>query len=122
MQDFRTLDVWKRAVDNAIRCYSVTDRFPGSERYGLTSQMRRSAVSIGSNIAEGCGRGSSRDFARFLRMAFGSACELETQAYIAMGADIGERTELESLVAETEGIRRMLSSLLRRVRVSTGEP
>ena len=83
--------------------------------------MRRSAVSIASNIAEGCGRGSSRDFARFLRIAFGSACELETQAHVAIGAEIGDRAELEALVDEAERIRRMLSSLLRSVGKSSGE-
>lgn len=77
MKDFRDLVVWQKAHDVALRVYQFTRPFPTEERYGLTAQLRRSASSIGANIAEGCGRGSDADFRRFLHIAMGSASELE---------------------------------------------
>lgn len=83
MHTFRDLVVWQKAVKLAICIYHVTNRFPAEERYGLASQMQRAAVSIASNIAEGKLRGSNKEFAYFLRIAFGSGGELETQVEIA---------------------------------------
>src|SRR5438128_1985058 len=77
MQDFRKLRVWAAAHQVTLAAYRVTRRFPRDELYGLTSQIRRSAASVCANIAEGCGRSSRRDFARFLHVAQGSASELE---------------------------------------------
>src|SRR5712671_6514673 len=75
----RELDVWRSSMDLATAIYSLTKRLPNSERFGLVNQMRRAAVSVPSNIAEGAARGSSADFARFLLIARGSVAELETQ-------------------------------------------
>ena len=87
MQDFRNLSVWRLAHELTLAAYRETSRFPSSEQFGLTSQMRRSAASIATNIAEGCGRGSDADFGRFLQIALGSASELEYQLLLA--ADLG---------------------------------
>src|SRR5206468_7800270 len=83
MQDFRELRVWNTAHELTLAAYQITRGFPKSELYGLTSQIRRSAASICANIAEGCGRGSRRDFARLLQIARGSASELEYHLILA---------------------------------------
>src|SRR5574341_899201 len=83
MKNFRDLKVWEKAHRLALEVYKVTASLPKEEVYGLASQMRRSAVSVPSNIAEGCGRGSDADFARFSQVAMGSASELEYQILLA---------------------------------------
>ncbi|HLF77604.1 MAG TPA: four helix bundle protein, partial [Dehalococcoidia bacterium] len=83
MRDFRKLDVWDRAHKLTLSIYSVTGSYPRDEVYGLTSQTRRAASSIPANIAEGCGRESNADLARFLHIAFGSASELEYHLILA---------------------------------------
>lgn len=83
MHNFRKLDIWIDGVELADMVYSLTDSFPRHEVYGLASQMQRAAVSVPSNIAEGSGKGSDRDFARFLSISLGSLFELQTQVEIA---------------------------------------
>lgn len=83
-QSYRDLDVWKAAIDLTTEIYRITEGFPRHEIYGLTSQMRRSAVSIPSNIAEGSARATKRDFANFISIAKGSNAELQTQLLIAL--------------------------------------
>ena len=83
MHNFRKLDIWIDAVELADTVYAMTDVFPKNEMYGLASQMQRAAISIPSNIAEGSGKDSDRDFARFLAISLGSLYELETQVEIA---------------------------------------
>jgi four helix bundle protein len=83
INSFRELKVWQLGMDVAEKVYRLTAEFPKSETYGLSSQMRRSAVSIPSNIAEGQGRDSTKEFLHFLAIAFGSICELETQLILA---------------------------------------
>lgn len=83
MQDFRRLKVWSASVELVASVYNATEEMPSSERFGLSAQMRSASVSICSNIAEGCGRASSADFARFLNVSFASACELESQIVIS---------------------------------------
>lgn len=80
---YRDLIVWQRAIELTTAMYTLTEKFPKNEQYGLTSQMRRAAVSIASNIAEGRNRSTRRDFAHFLHIACGSGAELETQIEIA---------------------------------------
>ncbi len=87
MHDYRQLRVYDMAIEITSETYRLTRMFPRSERYGLVQQMNRASVSIASNIAEGAGRGDSRDFARFLRIARGSGCELEAQ--VTMAARVG---------------------------------
>lgn len=87
MQDFRKLKVWEKSHRFSIDVYKATNVFPKEEIYGLTSQLRRAAVSISANIAEGCGRGSDADFKRFLHIAFGSASEAE--CLLELSKDLG---------------------------------
>ena len=117
MHDYRRLRVYDMAIDITSETYRLTKMLPRSERFGLVQQMNRASVSIASNIAEGAGRGDSRDFARFLRIARGSACELEAQATMAtrVGVMDGEsaqalRNHLEQLKASLTNLERQLSS------------
>jgi four helix bundle protein len=115
VHNFKLLTVWQRAVDLATAAYRITNELPIEERYGLVSQIRRCAVSVSANIAEGAGRGTDGDFARFIRMALGSACELETLVTIAAQTGLAEHAEAAEIVAETEEIRKMLAKLEGRV-------
>ncbi|MFT3754114.1 MAG: four helix bundle protein [Paludibacter sp.] len=83
MHNFKKLDIWIKSMDLASEIYKLTNSFPGIERFGLISQMQRSAVSIPSNIAEGSAKSSNKDFSRFLEMSIGSSFELETQLILA---------------------------------------
>ncbi len=91
MNKYKDLNIWKRSVKLATKIYEVTSHFPKEEKFGLISQLRRCAVSISSNIAEGAGRPSDKSFHYFLGIAYGSLCELETQMIIAHNLNfIGE--------------------------------
>lgn len=116
MKDFRELKAWGKAYDLALRVYRATDPFPARERYGLVDQMRRASVSIPSNIAEGCGRSGDAEFRRFLDIAMGSASELQCQLLLAR--DLGYLNEPLSheLEADVIEVKRMLASLIRRLR------
>ena len=87
MKNFKNLKVWQRGIELVVDVYKKTNNFPNEELYGLTSQIKRSAISIPSNIAEGSGRGSKKDFNRFLDISLGSSFELETQLIIAKRLD-----------------------------------
>jgi four helix bundle protein len=118
MQDFRNLRVWKIAHELVLAIYKATRSFPKAEVYGLTQQMRRAAVSIAANIAEGCGRGGDADFARFLQIAMGSATELEYQLLLSRDLEylpVKEHRELEEGVI---GVKQMLSSFIRTLKVT----
>jgi four helix bundle protein len=111
MQDFRNLKVWTRAHAVTLAVYRATETFPLEERYGLSRQLRRSALSEASNIAEGCGRDSQRDFKRFLNMALGSACELEYQLLLAYDLAMLGRAEYEQISQDLATCKRMLMAL-----------
>lgn len=115
MQDFRKLQVWEKAHLLVLAVYPATARFPASERFGLQNQLRRAAVSIPSNLAEGCGRDGDRDFGRFVQMAMGSACELDYQLLLAHELGMLEATAYADLNSKVTEVKRMLSSLLRRL-------
>jgi len=83
MHNFKKLDIWTKSMDLASEIYLLTNSFPSNERFGLISQMQRSAVSVPSNIAEGSAKSSNKDFSRFLEMSIGSLFELETQIILA---------------------------------------
>jgi four helix bundle protein len=111
MHNYKKLNVWILAVDLAVEIYSLTKKFPGEEKFGMTSQLRKCAVSIPSNIAEGAGRNTGGEFIQFLGIAEGSANELETQMIIAgrLGF-ISTDEQLKTIKILTE-IRKMLFSL-----------
>ena len=112
----RDLMIWQRSMDLAETTYGVTDKFPQSEQYGLTSQMRRAAVSVPSNIAEGYYRSSSKDYARFLAVAKGSLMELETQAELAMRFNYMSQEQFSAIAIEIGDIDRMITSLRSKLR------
>jgi four helix bundle protein len=118
VQDFRRVKVWEKSHHLTLRVYEATDRFPREELFGLTQQMRRSSSSIPTNIAEGCGRGSDADFARFLQIAMGSACELEYQLILACARKYIAEELHTSLEADLLEVKRMLTALLLKVRSS----
>ena len=108
------MDVWKKSIQFVKKIYEITSKFPDTEKYGLTNQMRRCAVSVPSNIAEGAGRNSKKEFKQFLYISLGSISELETQLIIS--------TELNyqmdnSLLDELNEIRKMLFGLIKSIKV-----
>jgi len=103
------LNVWQKAIDLVVEVYRVTEHFPKEEIYGLINQMRRAAVSIASNIAEGAARGTKAEFKKFLAIAQGSAAELETQVIIA--GRLSFPIETEKFLSELDEISRMIVGL-----------
>src|SRR5690625_558583 len=118
MKTHKDLDVWKLSRETVVEIYKITKDFPATETYGLTNQIRRSAISIPSNIAEGSARQSNKEFIRFLYIASGSLAELETQLLIA--TDLNYLPADLEIFQKLERIRMMLFGLLRNVR--KGEP
>ncbi len=116
IKSYRDLIIWQKAVDLVTKVYSVTGNFPSSEIYGLTNQLRRCAVSIPSNIAEGYGRNSTADYKRFLQIAVGSLYELQTQVVIAFKLTYVSKeqyTELNDLSIE---IDKMIYSIIQKLK------
>lgn len=109
MHRFKELGIWKRSRSFCSLIYKVTSNFPESEKFGLTNQLRRASVSIPSNIAEGSSRNSNKDFIRFLRIAIGSAYEIETQLLIAYDLHFLSKENLQKLTQELEEIIKMTS-------------
>lgn len=112
----KKLNLWSNAVDLAQQIYKVTERFPSNEQFGLTSQVRRAAVSIPSNIAEGAARQTKKEFLNFLHIAKGSLSELDTQLEIARRLEYLDQARWEALDERLEQIDRMLSGLVRSLR------
>jgi four helix bundle protein len=112
MRDPYQLRVTQSAEDLAVLTYEVTRRFPRDERFGLIAQMRRAAVSIGSNICEGCGRGGDRAFIPFIYQALGSGSELEFQTHLGRRLEFGVDAELQTLFDGTTSVERPLSRLV----------
>ena len=119
MQDFRKLKVWDKSHQLTLKIYARTKAFPRSEVFGLTAQTRGAASSIGSNIAEGCGRKGDAEFARFLNMALGSASELEYRLLLARDLEYLTTSEHEKLHRDAEEIKKMLGSLIRKLRADS---
>src|SRR6266567_950955 len=115
MKDFRDLSVWNKAHRLTLATYKVTARFPKDELYTLTAQMRRSSSSIGTNIAEGCGRRGNGEFHKFLQIAAGSASELEYQFLLARDLSYFSEEQYGLMQASIVEIKKMLASLINRV-------
>ena len=111
MFTFEKLEVWQKAIDFADLIYNETRRFPAEERFGLTNQLRRAAVSISSNIAEGSSRSSKTDFARFTEIAAGSVFEAVSQAFIARRQSFLNEQQFRGIYGNAEELSRMLSGL-----------
>jgi len=111
MHNFKKLNVWQKGRDLVKKIYLSTKKFPKEELYGLTSQIRRAAVSIPSNIAEGAGRNSEKEFSRFLDIANGSAFELETQIILSFDLEYITETEMNSILNLIEEIQKMIYGL-----------
>ena len=107
MHNLKELKIWIKAIDLAAEVYRVTSSFPAEEKFGLTSQSRRAAVSISSNIAEGAGRSSSKEFKYFLGIANGSSFELQTQLFISSKLGLINSEELEKLLLLIDELQKM---------------
>lgn len=114
MSDFKDLEVWRKAIDAVTEVYRISGKFPESEKFGLTNQIRRAAVSIPSNIAEGSARHHAKDFIHFLRIADGSAAEVETQLIIA--TELGFIESDTNMTTDLVTIRKMLAGLIKSLR------
>ena len=112
-KDFRDLETWQRAMDLVEEVYEETKKFPREELYGLTNQLRRAAVSIPSNIAEGQGRDSVKEFLHYLAIAYGSLCEAETQILIASRLKYLEAPQTTKLMNRAGEVGRLLNGLSR---------
>jgi len=115
MRDFRDLKVWEKAHRLTLAVYKATSTFPQHELFGLTTQLRRASVSIPANIAEGCGRNGSPELVRFLRIAFGSASELEYHVILSADLYYLNKTHSEHLFKQVTEVKRMLTSLIQKL-------
>lgn len=111
MRDFRKLDVWSASIDFVSVIYELTTKYPDHEKFGVISQMRRAAISIPSNIAEGCSRRTSAEFARFIEIALGSAFELETQIIVTHKLNYISAEKCAELLAVLQIQQRKLNAL-----------
>ncbi len=115
MHDYKKLDVWEKSMEIVKDIYNLTDSFPDAEKFGLISQMRRSAVSIPSNIAEGAGRNTDKEFNNYLSVALGSAFELETQLLLSVRLNFTEEQNIKKTLSDLGSICRMIHSLKKRI-------
>lgn len=112
IHSYKDLIVWQKGIEAVIEMYKLTDQFPKSELYGLASQMKRAAVSIPSNIAEGRRRGGKKEFCQFLLIAYGSGAELETQLEIVRRLPWGQTLDLREIDALLLEVMRMLNKMI----------
>jgi four helix bundle protein len=120
IESFRDLVAWQRAMDLVVECYRITKRFPGEERFSLTAQLRRAAVSVPSNIAEGKGRGFCKANVNHLTIASGSLCELSTQLEIAHRLGYLDATVLASMNDRMEEVGRLVTALRKSIESKLG--
>jgi four helix bundle protein len=119
MQDFRSLKIWQKGHQLTLRIYQATAKFPKSELFGLTSQMRRAATSIPANIAEGCGRSGKAELSRFLQISMGSASEVEYHLMLARDLGMMSGSEHRQLDSQAVELKRMISSFIVSLRSQT---
>ena len=110
MHNFRQLNIWKDALQLTKSVYLLTDKFPGTEKYGLTNQINRACISVPSNIAEGSSRTSNKEFKHFLSIALGSLFELETQVSLSLELSYIEKEHCENLLLKIVQLQKMISS------------
>jgi len=119
LRSYRDLLVWQKALDLTILIYRLSEGFPRTEIYGLTSQVRRASVSVPSNITEGYGRGSRKEYLQFLSVAQGSLKEMETQTILAQRLNYATAAQADRVLAESEVVGKMLGGLIRSLRPQT---
>lgn len=121
MRDFHNLLIWQRSHQLTLDVYKVSQSFPKEELFGLTSQIRRAISSVPTNIAEGCGRHSNKDFAHFLQIAIGSASEVEYELLLAHDLQYINKDEYERLINEMVAIRKMIIKYRTELRATNSE-
>lgn len=115
MKDFRDMQVWQKSHNLALEIYKATASFPKDEIYGLTAQIRRAVVSIPTNIAEGCGRGSRKELKQFLRISMGSASEVEYQILLSFELGYIKKCTYENLADKIEEVKKMLAGYISKI-------
>ncbi len=116
MSTFRNLLIWQKSMDLVTKIYNSTQKFPKEELFGLTSQIRRSATSIPSNIAEGYGRDSNKEYLRFLNISISSLFEMQTQIEIAKNINYINETDFNKIYEDSREIERMLTSFIKKIK------
>lgn len=116
MKTFRDLIIWQKAMTLVTNCYKSTNSFPKEEQFGLTSQLKRCSISIPSNIAEGFGRGTNKEYYRFLNIAMGSLFEFQTQIEIAYNLEYISQADFNSIYEDSREVERMLSSFMNKIK------
>jgi len=116
MHHFKELNVWQKSIQLATNIYDLTTQYPKQETYGLTSQIRRCTISISSNIAEGAGRFSEKEFRHFLNIAYGSSFELETQLIISKNLKYVDDDSFETLNNKITDVQKMLYKLIKSIK------
>lgn len=118
--NYKELLVWQKSMDLVVEIYNLITKLPSDEKYELSSQMRRAAVSIPSNIAEGQGRNSSQEFCHFLGIARGSACELETQLLVAKRINFLSENDVQKSEMLIDEILRMITAMIKKIQTERG--
>jgi four helix bundle protein len=116
MKTFRDLLIWQKAMTLVTNCYTVSSHFPKEEQFGLTSQIRRCCISIPSNISEGYGRGTNKDYHRFLTISLGSLFEFQTQIEIAYNLKYINEEKFNALYEDSRELERMLTAFINKVK------
>lgn len=119
MRNFKELKIWQRGFSIAVKCLNMVNTFPKEERFGISSQISRAAVSIPSNIAEGSSRSSQKEYARFAEIALGSSFELETQLLIAQAVSYGKRDDVEIVLKEVDEEQKMIIGFIAKLNQSS---
>ena len=117
MRNFKQLLIWQKGFQIAIRSFNVISSFPKEEKYGISSQITRAAVSIPSNIAEGSSRTSMKDYHRFLEISLGSSFEMETQLLIAEAVNFGEKEKRDDLLKDIDAEQKMIMSFMSKLKI-----
>lgn len=118
MRDFKKLEIWKNGIELVKQVYQLSNKLPSEEKFGLRSQITRAAVSVPSNIAEGCSRSSEVEFKRFLEIAMSSLFEVETQLIIAQALKLIEEKELEAIFSFIQKEAKIINSLINKIKNS----
>lgn len=119
VKNFKDLIVWQKSVDLAVKIYTITEKFPVAEKFGLCSQINRASVSVSSNIAEGSQRSTTKDYLNFLNISKGSLAELETQLCIAFRLKLITKERYNEIVLEILEIQKILSSIIYKLKAKT---